>query len=81
LPKSQFHIQGLEAGKKYNGFLTAEGGNDALQLPGNGTIRGGGMVFQQFEFTTKTGTYISYTTRLSLSYAKHPLRRLLPSNL
>jgi calcium channel MID1 len=81
LPKSQFHIQGLEAGKKYNGFLTAEGGKDALQLPGNGTIRGGGMVFQQFEFTTKTGTYISYTMRLSLSYAKHPLRRLLPSNL
>jgi calcium channel MID1 len=55
LPKSQFHVQGLQAGKTYNGFLTVEGGKDVLQLPGNGTVRGGGMVFQQFEYTTKAG--------------------------
>ncbi|KAH7412189.1 stretch-activated Ca2+-permeable channel component-domain-containing protein [Phaeosphaeria sp. MPI-PUGE-AT-0046c] len=53
LPKSQFHLQGLKAGKKYNGFLTVQGGQDVLQLPGGRTVRGGGMVFRQFEYTTK----------------------------
>jgi calcium channel MID1 len=55
LPKSQFHVQGLQPGKRYNGFLTVEGGKDVLELPGNGTIRGGGMVFQPFDYTTKSG--------------------------
>lgn len=55
LPKSQFHLQGLKAGKKYNGFLTVQGGQDVLQLPGGRTVRGGGMVFRQFEYTTKQG--------------------------
>ncbi|KAH4213995.1 hypothetical protein HBI23_048330 [Parastagonospora nodorum] len=53
LPKAQFHLQGLKAGKKYNGFLAVGGQQDVLQLPGNTTVRGGGMVFQQFDFTTK----------------------------
>jgi calcium channel MID1 len=57
LPKSQFHLQGLKAGKTYNGFLTAQGGQNALQLPGNITVRGGGMVFQQFDFQTKSGEF------------------------
>lgn len=56
LPKSQFHLQGLKAGKKYNGFLTVQGGQDVLQLPGGRTVRGGGMVFRQFEYSTKQGT-------------------------
>jgi calcium channel MID1 len=56
LPKSQFHVQGLKAGKRYNGFLAAKGVDGSLQLPGGGTVRGGGMVFQQFNFTTKSGT-------------------------
>jgi calcium channel MID1 len=56
LPKSQLHVQGLKAGKKYNGFLAAKGVDGSLQLPGGGTVRGGGMVFQQFNFTTKSGT-------------------------
>jgi calcium channel MID1 len=55
LPKSQFHLQGLKAGKTYNGFLTVQGGANALQLPGGKTVRGGGMVFQQFNWTTKSG--------------------------
>jgi calcium channel MID1 len=55
LPKSQFHVQGLKNGTKYNGFLTVEGSQDVLQLPGAGTVRGGGKVFQQFEFMTKFG--------------------------
>jgi calcium channel MID1 len=54
LPKSQFHLQGLKAGKTYNGFLTVQGGTDVLQLPSGNTVRGGGMVFQQFNWTTKS---------------------------
>jgi calcium channel MID1 len=59
MPKSQFHVQGLQPGKRYNGFLTVEGGKDVLELPGNTTVRGGGMVFQQFAYTTKSGTAMS----------------------
>lgn len=56
LPRSQFHIIGLDNGQTYHGFLTVEGGPDVLQLPGGaGTVRGGGKVFQQFEWTTKEG--------------------------
>ncbi|KAH7089814.1 stretch-activated Ca2+-permeable channel component-domain-containing protein [Paraphoma chrysanthemicola] len=53
LPKSQFHVQGLKNGTKYNGFLTVEGAQNVLQLPEAGFVRGGGMVFKQFEFNTK----------------------------
>jgi calcium channel MID1 len=55
LPKSQIHLQGLKAGKNYNGFLAAKGTQNVLQLFGGDTVRGGGMVFQQFNFTTKSG--------------------------
>ena len=55
LPKSQFHIHGLKNGTKYNGFLTVEGGKDVVRLPGGETVRAGGMVFQNFTFTTKAG--------------------------
>lgn len=55
LPKSQFHIQGLKKATKYNGFLTVEGSKDALTLPGGGVVRDGGMVFQSFQWTTKSG--------------------------
>jgi calcium channel MID1 len=64
LPKSQFHVQGLKAGKNYYGFLAAKGVQEVLQLPGGGTVRGGGMVFQQFNFTTKAGTWIRDTIRI-----------------
>ncbi|KAF2826362.1 hypothetical protein CC86DRAFT_455877 [Ophiobolus disseminans] len=53
IPKSQFHIQGLKNGTMYNGFLTVEGGNDVVRLPGGGVVRAGGMVFQNFTWTTK----------------------------
>ena len=59
LPKAQFHLQGLKAGKKYNGFLAVGGQQNVLQLPGNTTVRGGGMVFQQFDFFTKAGVFAS----------------------
>jgi calcium channel MID1 len=80
LPKSQFHVQGLQAGKTYNGFLTVEGGEDVLQLPGNGTIRGGGMVFQQFAYTTKGGTYSPHSIQIDMPFTNYRFRRLLPSH-
>jgi calcium channel MID1 len=68
LPKSQFHLQGLKAGKTYNGFLTVQGGQNALQLPGNTTVRGGGMVFQQFDFQTKSGKYFQAQQKMLAIY-------------
>lgn len=56
LPKSQFHVQGLENGKVYNGFLVVDGNqSETMRLPGVGQVRGGGKVFQQFNWTTKVG--------------------------
>ncbi|KAH8726090.1 stretch-activated Ca2+-permeable channel component-domain-containing protein [Phaeosphaeriaceae sp. PMI808] len=52
--KGQFHVQGLENGKTYNGFLIVEGAQKTLQIPGtNDVVRGGGLVFQKFNWTTK----------------------------
>lgn len=56
LPRSQFHVQGLDTAKKYNGFVVVEENQDTSQLPGVGRVRGGGKVFQQFDWTTKAGT-------------------------
>ena len=56
LPKSQFHVQGLDAGKSYNGFVVVEANNATSALPGVGTVRAGGKVFQQFNWITKAGT-------------------------
>lgn len=55
LPKGQFHVQGLENGKTYTGFLAVSGSDEDLQLPDEGVVRGGGQVFQQFSWTTKAG--------------------------
>lgn len=56
LPKSQFHVQGLDNGKVYNGFLVVDGNqSETVQLPGVGSVGGGGKVFQQFNWTTKIG--------------------------
>ncbi|KAF2129009.1 calcium channel subunit Mid1 [Dothidotthia symphoricarpi CBS 119687] len=52
-PKGQFHVQGLDAAKTYNGFLVVQGNEETWQLPGVGTVRAGGKVFQQFNWTTK----------------------------
>jgi calcium channel MID1 len=46
LPKSRFHISGLASNQMYNGFLIVEGNNkQALELPGVGTVRGGGKAY------------------------------------
>ncbi|KAL6707125.1 hypothetical protein ACN47E_004877 [Coniothyrium glycines] len=52
-PKSQFHVQGLDAAKTYNGFVVVDGNNATSALSGVGTVRAGGLVFQQFNWTTK----------------------------
>lgn len=59
LPKSQFHVQDLDAAKTYNGFVMVEGTNATAALPGVGVVKAGGRVFQQFNWTTKAGTSCS----------------------
>jgi len=53
LPKTQFHVKGLQAAKTYNGFVVVEGSQQPLYIPGAGMTRGGGRVFQAFNWTTK----------------------------
>ena len=55
LPKTQFHVKGLQAAKTYNGFVVVEGSQQPLYIPGAGMTRGGGRVFQAFNWTTKAG--------------------------
>jgi calcium channel MID1 len=54
-PKGQFHVKDLENGKTYNGFVVVEGGQEPLEVHGLEKIRGGGRVFQAFNWTTKVG--------------------------
>jgi len=55
-PAGRFHISGLTAKTKYTGFLTVAGSDTGpMDLPGIETVRGGGEVFQQFQWTTKAG--------------------------
>ncbi|KAI4609112.1 hypothetical protein J4E83_008753 [Alternaria metachromatica] len=53
MPKSQFHVRNLQSAKTYNGFVVIEGSQQPLTIPGTGTTRGGGRVFQAFNWTTK----------------------------
>jgi calcium channel MID1 len=55
LPRSQFHVRNLQRAKTYNGFVVIEGSQEPLDIPGVGTTRGGGKVFQAFNWTTKAG--------------------------
>ncbi|KAF1938282.1 calcium channel subunit Mid1 [Clathrospora elynae] len=52
-PKTQFHVQGLDAAKTYNGFVVVQGSQEPVEIPRVGTVRGGGRVFQAFNWTTK----------------------------
>lgn len=54
-PKARFHVRGLEAATMYNGFVVVEASEEASYIPGVGTTRGGGRVFQAFNWTTKAG--------------------------
>jgi calcium channel MID1 len=58
LPQTLFHVRNLQNAKKYNGFVVVEGdqGNQQpFDIPGVGTVRGGGRVWKAFEWTTKAG--------------------------
>jgi calcium channel MID1 len=55
MPKSQFHVRNLQAAKTYNGFVVVEGSQEPLYIDNVGTTRGGGRVFQAFNWTTKAG--------------------------
>jgi calcium channel MID1 len=56
MPKSQFHVRNLQAAKTYNGFVVVEGSQEPLYIDRVGTTRGGGRVFQAFNWTTKAGS-------------------------
>jgi calcium channel MID1 len=58
MPKSQFHVRNLQTAKTYNGFVVIEGSQQPLTIPRAGTTRGGGKVFQAFNWTTKAGRWI-----------------------
>jgi calcium channel MID1 len=60
LPKTQFHVRNLENAKTYNGFVVIEGGQAPFDIPGVGMVRGGGRVFQAFQWTTKAGMLQSH---------------------
>jgi calcium channel MID1 len=65
LPAGQFHIAGLKNSTKYTGFLTLAGSeSETMDIPDIGTVRAGGQVFQQFQWTTKAG--------MSLLLPSHP---------
>jgi calcium channel MID1 len=53
-PKQQFYIHGLQPGQKYTGLLAYNGVNRDTDS-GSGVVGGGGQLWQQMEFTTKTG--------------------------
>jgi calcium channel MID1 len=56
VPVSQFHISGLRTNTNYTGFLTMAGSDtETMELPDLGTVRAGGGVFRQFQWTTKAG--------------------------
>jgi calcium channel MID1 len=56
LPKQQFYVDGLGAGKTYNAILAMNGNSTAA---GDGVVGGGGQVFRMTSFSTLTGTYSS----------------------
>lgn len=83
LPNAQFHVQNLDTATTYNGFVVVAGRQEPFELPGVGTVRGGGQVFQQFEWTTKAGqlSLIVSSCRSGIKVLIHPTRRFLPSPL
>jgi calcium channel MID1 len=57
LGKAQFHVQGLENGTAYQGFLAINGTKEGLVIPGVGLVKNGGQVWRQFNWTTKAGKH------------------------
>jgi calcium channel MID1 len=60
MPKSQFHVQGLQRNMRYTGFLLMDGEveTEGLDLGSkNLTVGRGGRVWRQFAWKTKSGVY------------------------
>lgn len=57
LPRSQFNVEGLDRDRLYNGFVVVKETNVTSSLPSVGTVKGGGMVFQPFQWRTKAYDY------------------------
>jgi calcium channel MID1 len=62
LPKAQFHVQGLQRGTEYNGFLLIDGeAIEGLPLENRlGDLGRGGRVWRKFNWTTKAGKCACY---------------------
>lgn len=56
-PKQLFHVEGLNASSQYSAFLVMQGNGttDSLDVEGNAVVGGGGQVWQQIDFRTKSG--------------------------
>jgi calcium channel MID1 len=54
-PKRQFDVHGLDNNQTYDGYLIVLGDPDMPDLPGGRKVGAGGMVFKQFQWTTKVG--------------------------
>lgn len=53
-PKEQFYVTGLNRSSLYYGILARDGNGTSS---GNGIIGGGGKIWKQMNFTTKSGNY------------------------
>jgi calcium channel MID1 len=56
LPKAQLLVEDLKPSTTYYGYLAVKGNGttDGLDVPGNAVVGGGGRVWQQFKWTTKS---------------------------
>jgi calcium channel MID1 len=53
-PKQEFYIEGLQPGQTYNAFLAYKAANQSDNTPST-FVGGGGQVWNQLSFTTKSG--------------------------
>lgn len=81
-PKAQFNVQGLKMNETYTGFLAVDGGEEGLKLPlvtqdsddpeDFFTVQGGGQVFAQWQWRTKSGQSSPLRSLLLVILAANP---------
>lgn len=65
LPKAQFHAQNLDRNTTYFGYLAINGNasTEGVALQGDlSSVGNGGRVWRQFQWTTKNGTFLSFSS-------------------